>query len=70
MYLCNHLKLCRVSPACSRDCVLCNDKEHEMIPKSGQTIVVNNLNELNWWRDNLSETDLDYRVEGLKIIFL
>lgn len=70
MYLCNHLKLCRVSHVCGRDCVLCNDKEHEMIPRAGQYIVVNNVNELNWWTDNLRETDLQFKVEGFKIIFV
>lgn len=70
MYLCNRLKPCRVSPSCGSDCVLTKDKANEMKPQKGQMIVVNNLAELNWWRDILRETEIDYKVEGFKIVFL
>jgi hypothetical protein len=70
MYLCNRLKLCRVSPNCGKDCVLTKDKANEMKPQKGQMIVVNNLAELNWWRDILRQTEIDYKVEGFKIVFL
>lgn len=70
MYLCNRLKLCRVTPSCGKDCVLTKDKANEMKPQSGQQIVVNNVNELNWWRDVLRETELEYRVKGFVITFL
>jgi hypothetical protein len=41
-----------------------------MKPQSGQQIVVNNLNELNWWRDVLRQTEVEYKVKGFIITFL
>lgn len=70
MYLCNRLKLCRCTEQCGRECVLTKDKEHEMTVKSGQYIATNNLKELNWWRYVLRQTDIEYKVEGFRIVFL
>jgi hypothetical protein len=50
--------------------VLTKDKANEMKPQSGQQIVVNNVNELKWWRDVLSQTEVEYKVKGFIITFL
>lgn len=70
MYLCNRFKLCRVSNGCGKDCILTKDKAHEYIPRAGQYIQCNNVKELEWYREQLRETEVSYRVEGFKIIFL
>jgi hypothetical protein len=41
-----------------------------MIPQKGQALIVNNVNELNWWLEVLRQTEIDYKVEGFKIIFM
>jgi hypothetical protein len=41
-----------------------------MIPQKGQALIVNNVKELNWWLEVLRQTEIDYKVEGFKIIFM
>ena len=70
MYLCNRLKLCRCSYSCGKDCILTKDKAYEYKPTSGQHIVCNNKHELEWFVSCIRETEIDFKVEGFKIMFL
>ena len=70
MYLCNRLKLCRCSNECGNECVLTKDRNYAMIPQKGQALIVNNVKELNWWLEVLRQTEIDYKVEGFKILFM
>lgn len=67
-YLCDHFKVCRNSIKCGLNCMLTDDKEHEMELKPNTRIecvcVMDREIIENW----LSETDIDYRVDGFNII--
>lgn len=70
MYLCNRLALCRCTSACGRFCITTKDKNYEMKPQAGQKIVVNCVEELNFFLKALRETEVEYRVEGFIIYFV